>query len=65
MEKAEGQDTVAFLEKWIPEALGVELQETLVIEQSHRIGKGNVGEGGKKGKETRPTPLGKCKCNIG
>ncbi len=37
-EKAEGQDTVAFLEKWIPEALGMESWENLVIERAHRIG---------------------------
>lgn len=37
-EKAEGQDAVAFFEKWLPEALGLEQRETLVIERAHRIG---------------------------
>ncbi|KAJ8014148.1 hypothetical protein DPEC_G00037240 [Dallia pectoralis] len=37
-EKAEGLDTVTFLEKWLPEALGMESRETLVIERAHRIG---------------------------
>lgn len=37
-EKVEGQDTVTFLENWIPEALGMESRETLVIERAHRIG---------------------------
>lgn len=35
--KVEGWDTVTFLEKWIPEALGMELGETLVTEQEHKI----------------------------
>lgn len=37
-EKAEGLDTATFLEKWIPEALGMESREPLVIERAHRIG---------------------------
>lgn len=37
-EKAEGQDTVTFLEKWIPEALELDSRESLVIERAHRIG---------------------------
>ncbi|KAJ8009334.1 hypothetical protein DPEC_G00087810 [Dallia pectoralis] len=37
-EKAEGLDMVTFLEKWLPEALGMESRETLVIERAHRIG---------------------------
>ncbi len=36
-EKAEGQDTAVFLEKWLPEALGLELREAPVIERVHRI----------------------------
>ena len=37
-EKAEGQDAAAFLEKWLPEALGLEPREAPVIERAHRIG---------------------------
>lgn len=36
-EKVEGQDAAAFLEKWLPEALGLEPREALVIERAHRI----------------------------
>lgn len=37
-EGAEGKDTAAFLEKWIPEALGATLQSAVVLERAHRIG---------------------------
>lgn len=37
-ERTEGQDTVKFLENWIPDALGMDSRETLVIERAHRIG---------------------------
>ncbi|XP_056144389.1 1-phosphatidylinositol 4,5-bisphosphate phosphodiesterase delta-3-A [Lampris incognitus] len=37
-EKVEGQDAAAFLEKWLPEALGLEPREALVIERAQRIG---------------------------
>lgn len=37
-EGAEGKDTAAFLEKWIPEALGTTLQSAVVLERAHRIG---------------------------
>lgn len=37
-EGAEGKDPAAFLEKWIPEALGATLQSSVVLERAHRIG---------------------------
>lgn len=37
-EKAEGQDAAAFLERWLPEALGLDPREAPVIERAHRIG---------------------------
>lgn len=37
-EKAEGQDAAAFLERWLPGALGLEPREAPVIERAHRIG---------------------------
>lgn len=37
-EKAEGRDTCGFLEKWLPDALGMEpLRVPLIIERAHRI----------------------------
>ncbi|KAK1878016.1 LINE-1 type transposase domain containing protein 1 [Dissostichus eleginoides] len=39
-EKAEGQDVCAFLEQWLPRALGTDTFSTLpVIERAHRIGR--------------------------
>lgn len=37
-EGAEGKDPAAFLEKWIPEALGPTLQASVILERAHRIG---------------------------